>query len=104
MKSCLPVVFLPLAFMDEKQRQKLVDENVIHFYEYVDQAGPRSINGMPSFFSARNINQEEWEKVVKYIKEYETRVSSFLDKKEDKPEGPTLFDEETNEDNEQDRV
>ena len=104
MERNMAVVFMPLVFMNEKQRKKLEDEKVAHFYEYIDQAGPRSVNGMPCFFSMRNIDQENWEKVVKYIKEYETRVSSFLDKKEYESEGPTLFDEKINEDNEQNRI
>ena len=39
----------------------------------------------------RYITKDNWVKVVRHIKEYEVKVKSFLDKKEDKPEGPTLF-------------
>jgi hypothetical protein len=97
--SNMSCVFMPLVFMKEEQRQELIDKKVAHFYEYIDQAGPRSVNGMPCFFSMRNISQDDWSKVVKYIKEYESRVKTFLDKEEkQEPEGPTLFDEVANED------
>ena len=91
----LSAVFMPVVFMTDEQRQESSDNNIVHFYEYYDKAGPRSVNGMPCFFSMCQINEDDWKKVVKHIKEYEVRVKSFLDKKERKePEGPTLFNEE----------
>jgi hypothetical protein len=91
----LSAVFMPVIFMTDEQRKESSDNNIVHFYEYYDKAGPRSVNGMPCFFSMCQINKNDWDKVVKYIKEYEVRVKSFLDKDENKePEGPTLFEEE----------
>jgi len=92
-ESNISIVFMPFAFMSNEQRKEMVDKGVVHFYEYYDKAGPRSVNGMPCFFSMLHIVKEDWIKIVKYIKEYETRVSSFLDKKEiKKDDGPTFFD------------
>lgn len=92
------MVFMPILFMEEEQRQSLRDKKVVHFYEYYTNAGPRSVNGMPCFMTVRSITENDWKKIVKYIKEYEVRVKSFLDKEEKKePVGPTLFDEEKNE-------
>lgn len=92
--SNMSYVFMPLVFMKEEQKQAMIDKKVVHFYEYYDKAGPRSVNGMPCFFSMSHINQDNWKKIVKYIKEYEVRVKTFLDKEEKKePEGPTLFEE-----------
>jgi hypothetical protein len=89
----LSVVFMPLIFLNDEQRKEMVDDNIVHFYEYYDKAGPRSVNGMPCFFSVCRINKDDWNKTVKYIKEYEMRVKSFLDRKEEKePVSPTLFD------------
>lgn len=91
----LQVVFMPFIALSSEQTKKMREDNIIHFYEYYDKAGPRSVNGMPCFFSLCQINKDNWNKVVKYIKEYEIRVKSFLNKKEIKePEGPTLFDGE----------
>ena len=95
--NCLQSVFMPIAFMNEEQRQKFIKNDIIHFYEYYDKAaGKMSINGMPCFGSMRSINKQDWEKVVRYIKEYQVKVKSFLNKNDQKePEGPTLF-EDTN--------
>lgn len=102
-RNHLRVVFMALLGVDDDDRKKYKEENIVHFYEYYDKAGPRSVNGMPCFFSMCLISKDDWEKVIKYSKEYEVRVKSFLDKDEKKePEGPTLFDKENNEDNQRD--
>ena len=88
-------VFMPLMFMTDEQRQKMSDEKVVHLYEHIDKAGPRSINGMPIFMSFSRIVDKDWKKIVKYIREYKVKVTSFLNKEEKKePAGPTLFEEE----------
>ena len=90
----MSAVFMPLVFMTDEQRQKMSDNKVVHLYEYYNKAGPRSINGMPTFMSMRNIVSKDWKKVIKYIKKYKARVKTFLDKEEKKEsEEPTLFEE-----------
>lgn len=42
-------------------------ENLAHVYEYVSEAGPRSINGMPMFMSHKEINHSDFEKLVNLI-------------------------------------
>ncbi len=42
-------------------------------YEYLDQAGPRSCNGMPGFFSHRVMHKKDWERAFKSICEEERR-------------------------------
>ena len=94
------MVFMPLLFMEDESKQELIDNEITHIYEYVEKAGPRSINGMPVFMSFRTISKTDWGKTCKYIKEYEIKVKSFLDKNKNKePVGPTLFDGKNNEDN-----
>ena len=39
-------------------------------YEYIDKAGPRSINGLPNFFSMRLLNKEDALKVDGYYIKY----------------------------------
>ena len=80
----MPMVFIPIALMNQKQKQKIIDEETVHIYEHMDKAGYRSVNGMPCFLSMNCINKEDWIKVVKYIKEYEVKVKSFLNKEENK--------------------
>lgn len=36
-------------------------------YEYIREAGPRGINGLPCFFSFRMLNQEDWARAHKAI-------------------------------------
>jgi len=88
------MVFMVLIFMTKEQRQEMVDNKVVHLYEYYSEAGPRSVNGMPCFFSVRQIIENDWKKIVKYINEYQIKMKSFLNKTEKKIEEqePTLFD------------
>ena len=37
------------------------------FWEYLNQAGPRGINGMPCFFSCRIMHKEDWKRAVAAI-------------------------------------
>ncbi len=94
--NSLQVVFMPFIALSEERRKKMRDDNVIHVYEYYDKAGPRSVNGMPCFFSFSEIIEKDWKKVVKYIKEYEVKKNSFLNKKEigqETIDEPMLFKE-----------
>lgn len=46
------------AMIDEFNKHKVV------FYEYLDKAGPRSVNGYPSFFSVRFISWEQFKQAL----------------------------------------
>lgn len=74
----LSVVFMPFIALTEKHRDQMVDDNIVHIYEYYDKAGPISVNRMPCFSSMCLINKTNWEKVVKYIEQYGEKVKSFL--------------------------
>lgn len=39
-------------------------EQIGIFWEYLDQAGPRSINGMPMFFSVRIMHKDDWQRAA----------------------------------------
>jgi hypothetical protein len=58
-----PMVFMPLALMSPEQIKELQGANVGLIYEHIDKAGPRSINGMPCFFSFSTLSREEWDRV-----------------------------------------
>lgn len=62
-------VFMPIvlgAFQDVSEEDK---SNIGMIYEYMDRAGPLSVNGMPTFFSLQLCSKEDtylvWEKVKK---------------------------------------
>lgn len=55
-------------------------ENVGMVYEYVDKAGPMSVNGRPRFFSHRFLNTEDVVKISKYYEEYAGIIAQFSEK------------------------
>lgn len=79
----LPNIFMPLLFLNEELKAKLEKECVL-VYEYLEKAGPRSINGYPMFMSFRYLTQEELELFANY---YDKAVELKKDvlKKMDEP-------------------
>jgi hypothetical protein len=55
--------FMVLMFLDNEQRQQMRDAKIVHIYEYIDKAGPRSINGLPSFMSMQLLDETDAEKL-----------------------------------------
>lgn len=63
--------FMILAFMETKHIKNLQDQGIAHLYEYIDKAGPRSVNGYPSFMSAQYLSKDDWDKVLARLKQIE---------------------------------
>ena len=63
----IPMVFMILSLMDDKARKTFVADNPGLLYEYLEAAGPRSINGMPIFLSMRMLSQEDTDKLFKLV-------------------------------------
>lgn len=64
----IPMVFMVLALTPPDQINELLEklgENPMIF-EYMDKAGPRSVNGLPTFLSMQTLSTEETEKVYNY--------------------------------------
>lgn len=61
-------VFMPLIFLDDIQRKMLIRNNVTQFYGYLADAAPRSINGMPIFFSMHYLNAEDCTRLTAALK------------------------------------
>jgi len=61
--------FLVLTLMSVEERQELITEGVVACYEYISEAGPRSVNGMPCFFSVRFLNKEDCKAVFDKVQE-----------------------------------
>jgi len=61
------MVFMPIAFMDEPEPEEL--EKIGDFFEYMEKAGPRSVNGYPCFMSFNILSKHDfplfWEKLKK---------------------------------------
>ena len=73
MQSMLSMVFMPLALgaLHKVHPDSLANIGLI--YEYLDQAAPRSINGMPIFFSCRMVHKDDWQRAIPAIQAEEER-------------------------------
>jgi hypothetical protein len=67
----ISMCFMVVIFLEKKHLDALAEAKVAHMYEYLDKASPRSVNGYPSFFSARYIDQDDMKKVAERLKEIE---------------------------------
>ncbi len=56
-KSDMPIVFMPLLFADQDMLDDMKDVGIV--YEYMDKAGPRSLNGMPIFMSFKMLHKDD---------------------------------------------
>lgn len=56
-------VFMPLALMGKELIDELRKNPPGMIYEYMDQAGPMSINGMPMFLSFKMVSIDDAKKV-----------------------------------------
>jgi hypothetical protein len=75
----IPSIFLPIALgcFSKVQPDTLSQIGVI--YEYYEKAGPRSINGKPSFFSFHMLHIEDWDRArPAIVKEIERRKNIDL--------------------------
>ena len=76
----VPLIFVPLSFMDAKQLKKLKRRKVVHVYEYLDKAAPKTVNGYPIFFSFRLLKKRDWKRLVRYVKRFEKMKKEFLER------------------------
>lgn len=77
----LPMIFMPLGlgmFADHGDKElKAIDEKLGVFWEWMDRAGPRSVNGYPCFFSVRMLCKSDWERARKAYKDEMDRRKNF---------------------------
>ena len=76
--SMMSRVFMPLMFMSEEQIADLMKEPIGLIYEYLDNAGPRSINGYPGFFSMRILHRDDWPEVVRLMDQLKAAEASIV--------------------------
>lgn len=67
-------VFMVLLFSGPDFASWLKDNDITFVYEYLDKAGPTSINGYPIFFSARFLNGEDHRRMLALAEKLETAV------------------------------
>ncbi len=74
----LPVIFMPLVFADKKIIEKLRKDAPGMIYEHISEAGPRSVNGYPTFFSLHIVSQEDTKKVWEKFEQIKKSVGEVL--------------------------
>lgn len=74
----LKMVFMPIAMgaFAESTEEELNDIGMI--YEYLSEAGPRSTNGMPNFFSLKILSKNETKTVFEHYDTYKQLKEDFL--------------------------
>lgn len=55
----IETVFLVLAFAGKDLAKELERDDILHVYEHISQAGPRSVNGLPSFLSCKFLSRDD---------------------------------------------
>lgn len=74
----LQFVFMPLAFGAFGQMTEEEVKDIGLMYEYVSEAGPRSHNGMPCFFSFRILNREQTVYVLEKVRNIQAAEKEAL--------------------------
>lgn len=69
-------VFPVLMFSERKELDRMVKDNIVVVYEYLDQAAPMSANGLPIFFGARLLDKQDWKRLVACIKALKAAVKN----------------------------
>jgi len=74
----IPRIFMPLALAEKKVLKSMTDDKIAQIYEYMEKAGPRSINGFPIFFSMHMINEDDWAEVRAMCEKYKKHKDEFV--------------------------
>jgi hypothetical protein len=77
------MVFMPLLLMSQETRDEWLKAGPTIIYEYLDKAEPRSINGMPIFFSFSYLNKPDAEKFAEFARAYAKVKEEFQGGNED---------------------
>lgn len=78
----LPMVFMPLGLIEKARIKEMLDQGVSFFYEYMNKAGERSVNGYPMFMSFNTLNKEQTEIVHAKCREIDDYLKKRLAKEE----------------------
>lgn len=70
--------FMVLKLMDDDQLTEWLDQAPALVYEYLAKAGPRAINGYPTFFSFQWLNEMELEIFAPMVTELLEAKKAFV--------------------------
>lgn len=77
----LATVFMPIALGSFKDFDEEDIKDIGLIYEYYDKAGPRSINGLPCFYSLAFLDKFDSGKVFDFADKYQKMKNEMLDSK-----------------------
>jgi len=87
--NTMQMVFMPLALMSREDGENLIENEASMLYEYLDKAGPRSVNGFPGFFSFQVLNRADHDYFVDEMTKYLELHAEFLkNENNDAPDDP----------------
>lgn len=72
------MVFMPIMLLDAIQVKQLQIDGVVHLYEYIHKASPRSVNGYPMFMSFGTLNADETTRLQAHIKVLQDMEKAFM--------------------------
>lgn len=72
------MVFMCIIFLSPEQRKEMEKEGVVHLYEYLDKANPRSVNGLPTFMSMQLLTKNELEILLPFVEQSKEQKEAFL--------------------------
>jgi hypothetical protein len=67
--------FMILHLLDREQIEALKANEIVHMYEYLDKAGPRSVNGLPSFMSCLYLDKHDAGELMRRCQELDALKS-----------------------------
>lgn len=70
-------VFMPLVFLDEEGHKEMADAQICFLYEYYSKAGPRGVNGYPTFFSMSVLDREDADRLRVYGLQAQKMMKGF---------------------------
>ena len=100
--SELPMIFLPLIFMDTEMALNFANDLGMIF-EYYSEAGPGSYNGYPIFMSLERLDRKDSDRLIGFYDEYKAmqdKIKTEWGEQDlthfDRPADPDDYDEEDN--------
>lgn len=72
-------VFMVLALSGKEYAESLARRKVVHVYEYLDKAGPRTINGYPTFMSHHELTEDDIDKLQPLLERLQKQRKEFLE-------------------------
>lgn len=87
-KQLMHLVFMPTAFLSKEDIDKMREEDITMFYEFMDKAGPRAINGLPMFTSMHMVSRADHARINAKYDELEKLLFPERHKKDEEKLGP----------------